>query len=86
MGWFPARDKDNRVPPENLNFPQPPGGSGGKVWLGGPFFIRQRQFGVGVTNDGKYKPKSNGKLLAEHARKYGYVNGKRIDSRRKGAA
>lgn len=77
MGWFPARDKDNRVPPELLNWPQT-GALSGKAWVGGSLFVRARQFGVGMSRDGKYDKKSDQKLLSQHAQKFGYHNGVKL--------
>ncbi len=84
MGWFPARDKNNRVPPELLNWPQSSEGSGGKKWVGGPRYHRAMQYGTGRDNDGKHAPQSDAKLLAENARRYGYVNGVKVGGKHNG--
>lgn len=73
MGWFPARDKNNKVPPENLNFPQAAKHDGN--------IIRQRQFGVGQTNSGDRNRRSMGKLLAENAMAKGWLNGKPLNKK-----
>lgn len=83
MGWFPARDKSNRVPPELLNWPMS-SGSGTNGWQGGLLYHRQTQFGAGKNRDGKGDKRSDAKLLVEHARKFGYINGVKIGGKRHG--
>jgi hypothetical protein len=73
MGWFPVRDKFNNVVEGMLNWPAPADG-GGKAWLGGPRFLRQRQFSSGSSNSA-LKVRTPAKLLAKHAMSRGWLNG-----------
>lgn len=76
MGWFPARDKNNKVPPENLNFPQAAKVEGN--------VIRAMQWGTGKNkNAGDRNRRSMGKLLAENAIAKGWLNGKPIGKQKR---
>jgi hypothetical protein len=82
MGWFPARDKDNKVPPENLNWPAPVS----RMVTG--FIIKgkrahqtmkgTRQKPLPPVGTPGYTVKTFAKLAVENARAVGFYNGQRI--------
>jgi hypothetical protein len=82
MGWFPARDKDNLVPIENLNFPN-------RIPTIGPGVIKgkrahQTMKGTkkhpipAVGTPGPMRPRSMYRQLSDNALVLGWHDGKRL--------
>jgi hypothetical protein len=82
MGWFPQRDANNRVPPENLNWPSKPSVIGPGVNKG----KRAHQSMKGtkkhpipaVGTPGPMRPKTDESLLVKNAMVLGWCNGQRL--------
>ena len=76
MGWYPARDKNNRVIPGTLNFPQPDRESGVNIIKIKRGSTTRNDNGKGVSAKSRYA--QGLKLLAEQAISMGWLNGHKI--------
>lgn len=84
MGWYPARDKNNKVPPENMTFPQVPRNTSVLEYRGKRAHQSMRGTkqkplpAVGTPGGCARRPKTMYRILSENAMVLGWHNGKRI--------